>query len=225
MPDDFSLFATLEPLCGAALTFSLAYLSLDRFRYRERIRTAAQLQLKLLPQRESPRIRTIAHLTQYQMLIRLAALPDNDPIGSQSDTSKAESTIRSRRGFHWDLEDEYQLLFGRHFDRKTTQYIAFATAAVLILGVVSRMFPTIEGSINWPPIIRGMSIAISSSALLFPAAMAWRGGEITRGLVEEAEYAKRQLAGTIKADIENLADEAAQTNGAALPADTSNTST
>lgn len=111
--------ASLEPLAGAALAINLAYLGLQRFRYREKIRAAAESERKIFEHAEKTAPENIKAMRYYAQLRDLCSLSNHD----LDDIPGANKDARINNGF-WSAI--YHHLYRKHRDR----YIAYTGAGL-----------------------------------------------------------------------------------------------
>lgn len=110
---------SLEPLASAALAINLAYLGLARFRYREKIREAADTQRRVFEPAEKSAPENIKSMRYYKQLRELCSLSNHDV----DDIPNANREARISNGI-WS--HVYHHLYRRHLDR----YIAYAGAGL-----------------------------------------------------------------------------------------------
>ncbi|WP_027058027.1 hypothetical protein [Mesorhizobium loti] len=110
---------SLEPLASTALAINLAYLGLARFRYREKIRAAADAQRRVFEPAEKPAPENIKSMRYYKQLRGLCSLSNHDV----DDIAHADREARISSGVWSHI---YHHLYRKHLDR----YIAYAGAGL-----------------------------------------------------------------------------------------------
>ena len=145
----------LEPMAGAALAINLAYVNLERFRYRKDIRDCARQELEKV-NHVRQELEKVNHVRQelerikdnkigkhwhnsqlYQDVLRLAALPDNDPIASDEMEKEGQEKLEQKRRFEmpgglWG--NIYEILFHKHQDRIISYILVLLSLAAFFLG-------------------------------------------------------------------------------------------
>lgn len=127
--------AALEPLAGAALALSLAYLALDRFRYRDTIQKLAAKWLDDQKQ-ETP---AVSQLTAFHTLVWLAGnlAPHECQMACQEENAKANGNGRSPKVGRPDgvLSSFYGWFFRRNIAEGAVAFFAGSSFATLAAGV------------------------------------------------------------------------------------------
>lgn len=128
-----SVLANLEPLLATAFGVNIAYLSLERFRYRSKIRDHAKENLGRFKDGGSGVPSRLISNKWYKEVSRLASLGNND-----SDLPKPKSGPATLPDGRWPAV--YAYLFEHHRDRKLCILLAFVLSALLLTGVAHQVF-------------------------------------------------------------------------------------
>jgi hypothetical protein len=212
-----SLLPLLEPLAGVAFAINLAYLNLERFRYRRLIREQAKAQYAHL--REKEYFDAISDLKEVQMLRDLSGLKDFDNMGSDP-IDPAEEVPRSNRKVMW-VEWIYKIVFQHHLDLKVCRVLAAVAILLVYFGVmhalgrhsyVAPMFNAPEEAHFWADVL--------FITLLIPLGFAALGNWMVGNLKAKAHEAFKQMetiAGKLAARA-HLQSDPAQGPGDHTPA-------
>ncbi len=136
--DSVPLLSELLPLVAMALSSNVTYLLLERFRYREEIRSSAEAQLKRLEDGECPDSlkQVLKQSRSYKELKGSATLPNNE----DTDKNSTQKTPLPA-DLWWGLV--YRKLFERHRDRGFSW--AFICVCCILLSVgVAHEIPTLQ---------------------------------------------------------------------------------
>ena len=139
-----SQLPALEPLAGAALAISLAYLNLDRFRYRSRIREHARKELARFAGDASGLAR-LARNRWFRQVQFLAALPDNDRLSKKSMEEHRKEAEKNGEIKNGNSETKsgmpdglwgkiYLIFFSVHQDRYATYVFTLIALIALLFG-------------------------------------------------------------------------------------------
>jgi hypothetical protein len=125
-----SFLSTLDHLGETGLAINLAFLNLDRFRYRQLVRKHAQKKLTELDEERS--IADGAKTTKWYCEVKyLAGLADNDPLEKHTDQdAHAEKQDERPPDGVWSWV--YRSVFEKHRDR----FISFSLSAFCLLVIV-----------------------------------------------------------------------------------------
>lgn len=143
-PADFylanaSMLATFEPIAGAALAINLAYLNLERFRYKRRMRRRAHQALEEVFGKSAKVPEECKGTVSYKRLERLLDIKDHDG----PDDPSAKKKKKNGASLQSELGDMiFMYLFEWNFDFILSFIFAFAAAFVLIAGVA-------HGALYW----------------------------------------------------------------------------
>lgn len=139
--------AAMEPLCGASMAIGLAYLALERFRYRSQIRKLATAQLEA----EICANDNVHHTTPVKTLVWLA--------GSKLPEGMSGKNVQSKRpeGFGPCL---YGILFSRGHDELAVLATSCWAMIILIAGVC-------VGASSWMWLPTALATIIPPGILLF----------------------------------------------------------
>jgi len=185
-----SLLPNLEPIVGASLALNLAYLNLERFRYRSRIRNKAAERLEKL--KEMSAYEQIQVHRDVTLLQRLAELRDHDDMGSDplaNDVGAPPCEDKST----WS-ERCYNALFAKHTDNRVCIGFSALCAILLFLGVqhsygishyTALAFDN-PSSIN----LWAWTVAVTG---LWPVFLVGIGWGIVRSLKKSADEAYREM--------------------------------
>lgn len=126
-----SLLPLLEPLAGASFAINLAYLNLERFRYRRLIREQAQRLYAELEKAEYFDI--ISDFKEVGLLRDLSGLKDHDNMGNDplnpSDEPQSDRKILI-------TERVYRFVFKHHLDMTVCKVLAVIAGLLLYFGVM-----------------------------------------------------------------------------------------
>src|SRR3546814_852238 len=121
------MLPALEPMAGAALAINLAFVNLERFRYRKKIRDHARKELDRLKPNGGGPLPWILESQWYKEVERLSALPDNDGAEPKGQASRCEMPD----GIWGKL---YIIFFEFHEDRVASYVMTLISLLVLIVG-------------------------------------------------------------------------------------------
>lgn len=122
-----SLLSELEPILGISFALNLAYIGLQRFRYRETIKKHAAQKLDELSDIPTQTCET----DWYKQILRLRALEKND---GSDDANTAPEKMPSEVWAHL-----YVALYEKHLDKKIVEGVAFICACLIFLGVAHEL--------------------------------------------------------------------------------------
>ena len=195
MADIVSLLPQLEPVCGVGVAVSIAYLNLERFRYRKDIREHAQALLERLKALSSYNI--MQHDEKIALIENLAGLRDNSRAGDLNGANPvAKPLIRSRQ------RTVYDIIYRFHMDRWICVFFGIVCFLGLCLGAahaaqstlwLARFF-TSPGQYNfW--------LIFTSLGTICPLLFVWGGGWIVRSLNNQAKIAFESCEKTLQAAV------------------------
>lgn len=121
--EPLSLLAKLEPVLGIVFALNLAYIGLQRFRYRENIKKHVQTRLNELKDIPDQHCDT----DWYKQILRLANLEQNDGDSLEIKSQEKMPSEIWAKCYVWIYEN--------HRDRAAVVMAACACAALLFLGV------------------------------------------------------------------------------------------
>jgi hypothetical protein len=127
-----SLLPAVEPIAGAALALNLAYLNLDRFRYRRDIYKHACKQLESLNGAKN-QLDALPNGHVYKFITRLGTMPDPDKKESLGFSASDDS---DHSGFWWFV---YRYVFEKHQDMAACYVLTGVALVALLLGVASNV--------------------------------------------------------------------------------------
>lgn len=127
-----SLLPAVEPIAGAALALNLAYLNLDRFRYRKEIYKHACTQLDTL-NGDKDQLDALPNGHSYKFITRLGTMPDPDKKESFGFDTRDDS---DHSGFWWFV---YRYLFEKRQDMALCYFLTGIALIALILGVANNV--------------------------------------------------------------------------------------
>lgn len=127
------MLPNLEPLTAGALALNLAYLNLERFRYRDKIRSRARTELDRLNGGGSDNTpRKLLENRWFQEVDRLAALPNHDPTGDDDLRSASYRGNGPLPAGPWGRI--YNGFYERHQDMYVTCILTVYSIFLLALG-------------------------------------------------------------------------------------------
>ena len=185
-----SLLPLLEPLAGSSFAINLAYLFLERFRYRQNIRSQAQSLYDVLS--NTAYFDNIEHLGEVELLRELSGLRDNDnmgndPLGEAEESEPAERDISV-------TERIYKIIFKHHWDMKICRTLTVLSAVLLYFGVMH----SVERHAYLAPMFNEPWEAhlwgeILLASLVLPLALVITGNWMVGKLKKKATKAYRQM--------------------------------
>lgn len=192
MADIVSLLPQLEPVCGVGVAVSIAYLNLERFRYRKDIREHAQALLERL--KNFPSFNIMEHDEKIALIENLAGLRDNSRAGDLNGANPvAKPLIRSRQ------RTVYDIIYRFHIDRWVCVFFGIICFLGLCLGAAHAAKSTVllakffasSGQYNiW--------LMIMSLGTIFPLLFVSGGGWIVRSLNKQAKIAFESCEKTLQ---------------------------
>lgn len=195
----FSKLPELEPILGAALALNSAYLALDRFRHRIKIRNHASRKLEIFQPNGEPPPKRLTDSKYYKTLALLAGLPDNDKeVGQNGGKAKVP--------MGWGTV--YGVLFHNHHDRHVAWLFVGVASILLIVGVghatsidqFSQCLFTVR-NIGW-------SFFLGLVMIAYPTIAAWLGFNVVRSLTvyctDEVDELNKLLTEQIPEAAEDL---------------------
>jgi hypothetical protein len=163
----------LEPVAGLGLALGLAYLNLEKFRYRSQIRDKALKALEQLKVNGStPEI--FGNSPAYARIKTLAALPDNNE-NDQARQQKANVPD----GF-WNKT--YRHLFEFHKDKNIVIFTSVASAVVLIVGVALQVGQLTFLECIFSPSIVKILFWVLAFSVMFPMALVRAGNKVVESM-------------------------------------------
>ena len=122
-------------MAGAGLALNLAYINLERFRYRSKIRLHARKELERLKSKGGAEIpEEFIEIRNYKLVKYLSALPDNDAdIAKRGDKSEEKNNEEVWPEGLWPKI--YKYLFDKHQDRIFSFLMVIVSTFLLVVGV------------------------------------------------------------------------------------------
>ena len=171
MPD----FATLEPIAGAGLAISLAYLALERFRYRRDVETVSSvLHEKYENDAQLGEDQTLEHLQELKWLCRRPC-NGHSPSGAWA----------------WF----YGVFFRRHFDIWLVTLLAVMSAFILVQGVAGLIGVTAK--FTYGPALK-LAFLFCFLAMSIPGGAVLLGRWTRAKAIERAHKCDDQIAHALK---------------------------
>lgn len=178
-----SLLPKIEPLTATAVAICLAYLNLERFRYRSAIRKYAQEIIRQYD--ENTDYKNLSEHSNIQFLKRLASLDDHEHIATTTGTNNSSWT-------GWGYV--YSIVFEKHRDRKIILAGVSIALLLLCLGVSHDIGHIVFLSCLFSSSIIIVSYYISLFLIFVPITLVLLGQTVV-------DRAKKKADGTLK-DIE-----------------------
>lgn len=211
MPDATSVtqilsdFPQLSSLAETTLAINLAYLNLQRFRYREQIRQRASSELDALGS-ESVLPKSILESDQFKEILYLARLKNNDGL---DDTKNHKKIFAASPSGGWAFL--YRFIFANHQDLGAAIMLSIFSTLILLAGTAEGIhaapYFTKYATDGWALFY----FVVLSMGLLFPMIFVLSGRRVVRKGCNHAVKAGKQLAALL-ADMAGKV-EAPETNG------------
>ncbi len=192
-----SILPQLEPVCGAGFAVGVAYLNLERFRYRNKIRQQANKYKTDLSKSSKYKKLEELNLDGVALISYLSGLQDHDPMGDNN--GKNQSKVPDNAGWACTV---YNLFFRKHVDRKICLVTSFLSFCGLLLGVLysSELTSWLKGFFD-SPVGGWIAVVVLALCTAIPLMFVWMGSSIVKRLSKNAKSAFDQIAGILKADI------------------------
>ncbi len=178
------LSSALESISAGGLAMSLAYLNMERFRYRTKIRESAGSETLKLEKMDG--YEHCEKLEQVKIFKYLSGLKDNDDLGK----------VHGKQAkFTFSLSLSlliYNLLFDKHIDRKGGMCFVLLCAFVLVIGVAHSIgisFAESWFSASW---IRYW-FALMTISIAYPLLMMLAGWYVVKRLISKGSAAAQQI--------------------------------
>ena len=182
-----SLLAELEPICGLAFAFNLAYLGLSNYRYKKKIRQYALTRLEKMKD-------NIPKVPAYNDICLLASSPDFPPSSEEWSPNFLEMDwTKNYEKFTQPAKSKFikSKFFTR--DQKWAAYAAFMSVGILVLGVFEKVgyddilwslphigLPLEAFFTNFAKILIAIPLVVSILALAHPFQLIIKGNDVIR---------------------------------------------
>lgn len=195
-----SIFTLAEPILATGFAVGAAYLNLERFRYRNKIRNKARSLHDELSKKQG--YDNYRDFREIKLIKYLSDLKDHDPMGDDNPSS-VDGAMPKNAGLACLT---YKLLYSKHFDRWACIITAGSAFLGLILGVTQSAdltnFSLPDGKeAGWKWFILVLSIIPCFLPLIFIKVGNW----IVERLIKDAQEAYDRIAGVLKAGISEKA--------------------
>ena len=196
-----SALPALEPISATALAINIAYLNLERFRYRKKIREPAREQLERLHRFDGDFLKNISKQDQTVELVWLAGIDDAD----KNNPTSPPQRPRSIGLWGW----VYNLLFHQHIDLWLVGIMTAISLMALFIGPIHELnlAPWSEkyfaGTGAW------VSWVVLLLCTLLPIAFVFMGRRVVKwgqGRVEHTGKQLKQLEMLMQGDAKEAAE-------------------
>jgi len=198
MGDVVSILPQLEPVCGIGFAVGLAYLNLERFRYRNKIRQKADGYMQGLTKNAASfqKLKEI-NPTSLLLISYLSGLQDHDIVGHKNGKNNSKPPEKSGSAC-WI----YNKLYRKHRDRKICITTCAVSFVMLLLGVLSstNLVSAVDYVFNIA-FVAWLSVVVLSLCVITPLAFVKLGNWIVEKLSEDADKAFDEIARILKVAI------------------------
>lgn len=201
-----SLLPLVEPLLAAVFGINVAYINLERFRYRRIVRKQSRELIDSL--RVNSHFPTIEESDSVLTLYAYASLRDNDPLGeSDSDHAKFQVKDIDQKTITEKVGKRYRICFSNYQDTLICEFMCYFSGILLFLsvnhslgfGFLANLFSTPESMTYWAWFFM--------LGLVLPLVFIRLGNSVVGGMRDRANKAHKDLERILQKFAESQLDK------------------